>query len=42
VLLARLRLQVLAGLPLGEVVQDIDRHLTLPVTGEAIAVGRAD
>jgi protease secretion system outer membrane protein len=41
VLLARLRLQVLAGLPLGEVVQDIDRHLTLPVTGEAIAVGRA-
>lgn len=38
VLLARLRLQALAGLPLGEVVQDIDRHLTMPV---AIAAGGA-
>jgi protease secretion system outer membrane protein len=41
VLLARLRLQVLAGMPLTEIVQDIDRHLTVPVTGEPIAVGRA-
>ena len=41
-LLARLRLQVLAGLPLTEVVHDIDRHLTMPVTSEALAFGRAD
>lgn len=31
VLLARLRLQALAGLPLADVVRDIDRHLTEPV-----------
>jgi protease secretion system outer membrane protein len=41
VLLARLRLQVLAGLPLTEVVQDIDRHLTLPVRIEASAADLA-
>ena len=33
VLLARLRLQTLAGLPLADIVQDIDRHLTAPPAG---------
>jgi protease secretion system outer membrane protein len=33
VLLARLRLQTLAGLPLADIVQDIDRHLTAPTAG---------
>ncbi len=33
VLLARLRLQTLAGLPLADIVQDIDRHLTAPTSG---------
>ena len=33
VLLARLRLQTLAGLPLTDIVQDIDRHLTAPTVG---------
>jgi protease secretion system outer membrane protein len=37
VLLARLRLQVLAGLPLTEIVQDIDRHLTAPVASATTA-----
>ena len=37
VLLARLRLQTLAGLPLSDVVQDIDRHLTAPVAGMTVA-----
>lgn len=37
VLLARLRLQTLAGLPLPEVVQDIDRHLTAPLSGFSVA-----
>lgn len=37
VLLARLRLQTLAGLPLAEIVQDIDRHLTAPAAGMAVA-----
>lgn len=42
VLLARLRLQTLAGLPLAEVAQDIDRHLTEPVVSAVMtsAVGR--
>jgi len=39
VLLARLRLQVLAGLPLAEVVQDVDRHLTSPVASITVASG---
>jgi protease secretion system outer membrane protein len=39
VLLARLRLQALAGLPLADVVQDIDRHLTAPVAGMTVASG---
>jgi protease secretion system outer membrane protein len=37
VLLARLRLQTLAGLPLSEIVQDIDRHLTAPAAGMTVA-----
>ena len=37
VLLARLRLQALAGLPVGDIVQDIDRHLTAPVAGVVVA-----
>jgi len=37
VLLARLRLQALAGLPLADVVQDIDRHLTAPVVAVTVA-----
>ena len=37
VLLARMRLQALAGLPVGEIVLDIDRHLTAPVAGIAVA-----
>lgn len=37
VLLARMRLQALAGLPVGEIVQDIDKHLTAPVAGVAVA-----
>jgi protease secretion system outer membrane protein len=37
VLLARLRLQALAGLPVAEIVQDIDRHLTAPVAGVVVA-----
>jgi protease secretion system outer membrane protein len=39
VLLARLRLQALAGLPLADVVQDIDRHLTAPAAGVTVASG---
>jgi len=42
VLLARLRLQVLAGLPPADIVQDIDRHLTAPVAGVVVARGGAD
>jgi len=38
VLLARLRLQALAGQPLADIVQDIDRHLTAPVAGVTVAV----
>jgi protease secretion system outer membrane protein len=34
-LLARLKLQTLAGLPLADVVQDIDRHLIAPLAGTA-------
>lgn len=37
VLLARLRLQTLAGLPLANIVQDIDRHLTAPPAGMPVA-----
>jgi protease secretion system outer membrane protein len=37
VLLARLRLQAFAGLPLADVVQDIDRHLTAPLAGTTVA-----
>ena len=37
VLLARLRLQVLAGLPLADIVQDMDRHLTAPVSRVVVA-----
>ena len=37
VLLARLRLQALAGLPLADIVQDIDRHLTAPPAGMPVA-----
>jgi protease secretion system outer membrane protein len=37
VLLARLRLQTLAGLPLADIVQDIDRHLTAPPAGMPVA-----
>jgi len=40
VLLARLRLQTLAGLPLADIVADIDRHLTAPVAGVAVASAR--
>jgi protease secretion system outer membrane protein len=36
-LLARLKLQTLAGLPLADVVQDIDRHLIAPLAGAAPA-----
>ena len=36
VLLARMRLQALAGLPVGDVVQDIDRHLIAPVVVAAV------
>jgi protease secretion system outer membrane protein len=37
VLLARLRLQALAGLPVADIVQDIDRHLTAPLADIAVA-----
>jgi protease secretion system outer membrane protein len=37
VLLARLRLQTLAGMALADIVQDIDRHLTAPVAGMTVA-----
>jgi protease secretion system outer membrane protein len=37
VLLARLRLQTLAGLPLADIVQDIDLHLTAPPAGMTMA-----
>ena len=37
VLLARLRLQAFAGLPVADIVQDIDRHLTAPLTGAKVA-----
>jgi protease secretion system outer membrane protein len=37
VLLARLRLQTLAGLPPADIVQDIDRHLTAPTAGMTMA-----
>jgi outer membrane protein TolC len=40
VLLARLRLQVLAGSPLADIVRDIDRHLTVPLNGDATATRR--
>jgi protease secretion system outer membrane protein len=40
VLLARLKLQVLAGLPLADIVRDIDRHLTAPVEVTAVGNGR--
>jgi len=41
VLLARLRLQILAGLPVAEIVQDMDRHLTAPVSSVVVADGGA-
>jgi hypothetical protein len=41
VLLARLRLQVLARLPLVDIVQDIDRHSTVPIFSERLAGRRA-
>lgn len=37
VLLARLRLQTLAGLPRSAIVLDIDRHLTAPLAGMPVA-----
>ena len=40
VLLARLKLQALAGLPLADIVQDIDRHLTAPVEVTVVGNGR--
>lgn len=39
VLLARLKLQVLAGLPLTDIVRDIDRHLTAPVAVTEVGNG---
>ncbi len=41
VLLARLRLQVLAGQPLAQIVDDIDRHLTAPLGGGTAVAGAA-
>jgi protease secretion system outer membrane protein len=40
VLLARLRLQVLAGSPLAEIVRDIDQHLTVPLPSDATGTRR--
>jgi len=38
---ARMRLQALAGLPIGEIVQDLDRHLTTPPGADVRTAGQS-